>query len=169
MGTGRPGSRFAIRTAMLVLLVGGALMDAQPAHADLSAAVKIYKKGDYTHAFQDFLALARLGQPLAQLKVAYMYYAGQGVRQSDIHAYAWAALAAENGEAKGRKLAKELLPALAPGSRKIAGWITAAYTPEALDQTLLPTLRKGQDRVPRPAGPRANHGRWAYSAQQWTA
>lgn len=154
MGAGRPGSRLAIRTAMLVLLLGGGLVDVLPAHANLSAAVQTYKKGDYPHAFQDFLALARLGQPLAQLNVAYMYYAGQGTRPSAIHAYAWAVLAAENGQARGRKLAKQLLPtlALAPGSRTIAGWIIAAYTPEALDRTLLPAFPK--------AGPRLKTGGW---------
>ena len=83
---------------MLALLLG-ALANALPARADLYSALSTFKKGDYPSAFQQFLALAKLGQPLAQLDVAYMYESGQGTRQSDIHAYAWAVLAARNGEA----------------------------------------------------------------------
>lgn len=86
----------------------------------------------------DFQALAELGQPLAQLDLALMYRAGQGAQQSDIHAYAWAMLAAQNGEAKGRKLADEIRPQLAPGSERISEWITAPYTPAALSRRLMP-------------------------------
>ena len=137
------------RIAMLALLLG-ALANALPARADLYSALDTFKKGDYSSAFQQFLALAKLGQPLAQLDVAYMYESGQGTRQSDIHAYAWAVLAARNGEAKGLKLSQQLLPtlALAPGSRRIAAWITADYTPEALERTLLP--RKSPAAAPDP-------------------
>ncbi len=125
---------------MPMLLLVAAFATALPAHADLDSALGTFKKGDYSSAFQQFLALAKLGQPLAQLDVAYLYHTGQGTRQSDIHAYAWAMLASRNGEPKGLKLAQQLLPtlALAPGSRRIAAWITAAYTPEALERTLLP-------------------------------
>ena len=125
---------------MAMPLLIAALAVALPARADLYSALATFRKGDYPSAFQQFLSLARLGQPLAQLDVAYMYSAGEGTDQSDIHAYAWAMLASRNGEAKGLALAQQLLPtlALAPGSRRIAGWITADYTPEALERTLLP-------------------------------
>ena len=135
------GSGSPIRIGVLALLFVAMRADALPAHAGLYSAALAYKKGDFTLAFRDFLALARLGQPQAQLELAYLYSLGQGARQSDIHAYAWAMLASQNGEAKGQKLARRLLPALrlAPGSRRIAGWITAPYTPAALNRTLLPT------------------------------
>lgn len=121
-------------------LLVAALAASLPARADLYSALATLKKGDYPSAFQQFLSLARLGQPLAQLDVAYMYSTGQGTTQSDIHAYAWAMLASRNGEAKGLELAQQLRPtlALAPGSRRVAGWITADYTPQALERTLLP-------------------------------
>lgn len=111
-----------------------------PAHADLYRALSDYKKGDYPHAFQELLALAKLGQPLAQLEVAKMYHAGRGTDWSDIHAYAWATLAAAGGEARARALADEIRPNLAPGSERIAGWLTPSYTHAALERTLLPNF-----------------------------
>jgi TPR repeat protein len=134
----------------MLMLLAAALANAPPAHADLYSALSIFKKGDYASAFQQFLALAKLGQPVAELDVAYMYRGGLGTRQSDIHAYAWAMLASRNGEPKGLKLAQQLLPtlALAPGSRRIAAWITAPYTPQALERTLLP--RKSPPKGPQP-------------------
>jgi uncharacterized protein len=122
----------------MLLLVIAAASPARPAHADLYGASSEYKKGDYAHAFPDYLALAELGQPVAQLNVAVMYADGQGTTQSDIHAYAWAMLAAENGEATAAKLANTIRPNLAPGSEQIAGWFTAPYTPGALSLRLMP-------------------------------
>lgn len=135
-----PGPRLAGRFAAVALLVLAMAVDALPAHADLYAASRDYKKGEYARAFHEFLALARLGQPLAQFDVAYMYAQGQGTRQSAIHAYAWAKLAAQNGQARAVTLARQLRPtlALAPGSRRVARWITAPYTPAALARRLLP-------------------------------
>ena len=132
------------RVAAFLLLALVMLADMQAAHADLYTATIAFKKRDYAQAFPQLLALARLGQPIAQLAVAYLYAGGMGTARSDIDAYAWATLAAQNGEAKGLTLAQKLQPnlALAPGSRKIAAQVTAAYTPAALDRTLLPDLPK---------------------------
>lgn len=137
IGTGSRPHR-CLAGGLLALL--GALWASPPARADLYRAEQDYKAADYPHAFQEFLALAELGQPVAQLDVAIMYRAGQGVEASDIHANAWATLAAENGEAKGNTLASAIRPELAPGSERIAGWLTSAYTPAALTENLLPFL-----------------------------
>ena len=77
---------------MLLLLV--MLVDMRPAQADLYTATAVFKQRDYAQAFPQFLALARLGQPMAQLPVAYVYFAGMGATGSDIDAHAWARLAA---------------------------------------------------------------------------
>jgi hypothetical protein len=53
-----------LRRLLLILFV--AAVAAAPAHADLRGAYSDYKKGDFTQAFQEFLALAELGQPRAQ-------------------------------------------------------------------------------------------------------
>lgn len=123
--------------ALLLALIGP-LLGALPARADLYSASSEYKAGDYAHALADFLTVAKLGQPLAQFNVAVMYETGRGAEQSDIHAYAWAMLAAENGQAGAKELADKIRPDLAPGSERVAGWITAAYTPAILGERLLP-------------------------------
>lgn len=146
-GTGT-GWRAVHRLALLLLLAAG-LCRALPAHANLYRALSDYKEGDYPQAFQAFLALAKLGQPLAQLNVAEMYHAGQGTAWSDIHAYAWAMLAAANGEAAAAKLADKIRPTLAPGSERIAGWVTQSYTNAALERTLLPILSSGTVHTPK--------------------
>lgn len=132
----RERTTYCLAGAMLVLVAGfgGTL----PAWADLYTASSEYKQGDYAHAFAEFLALAELGQPQAQFNVAAMYESGQGVDRSDIHAYAWATLAAQNGFPGAQKMADETRPRLAPGSERIAAWFTAPYTPAALTQRLLP-------------------------------
>jgi TPR repeat protein len=132
----RPGS--PSRAAGLLLVLAAALSTAAPARADLYSAAKEYQQGHYSVAFKEFLSLAKLGQPLAQLNIAEMYDAGQGTAQSDIHAYAWASLAEANGEAGAKALAEQIRPTLAPGSERIAGWIAAPYTQAALRRNLLP-------------------------------
>ena len=136
------------RTGKALLALLAALWAAPPVHADIIGAFNDYKKGDYPHAFQEFLALAELGQPLAQLDVAAMYQAGQGTPASDVDAYAWATLAAANGEARGKKLADEIRPRLAPGSEQAADSVTLSYTDAALQQTLLPDLSNGPPLTP---------------------
>jgi TPR repeat protein len=84
--------------------------------ADLMSAQAAYQKGDFPKAFQDFRELAEIGQPMAQLNLAILYARGEGARQSDIYAYAWAALAAQNGLEKAQPMADRLRPLLAPGS-----------------------------------------------------
>ena len=126
------------RAGVLVALLGALWGFPVVRAADLYGAERDYQAGDYAPAFQEFLALARLGQPVAQLYVAVMYEAGRGTEQSDIHAYAWASLAARNGEPKGKDLADAVRPHLAPGSEAITGWVTSAYTPAALEENLLP-------------------------------
>ena len=120
----------------------------QPALADLYTAQVAYEKGDFDRAFKDYRELAELGQPLAQRNLAIMYANGQGTRHSDLNAYAWATLAAENGYAPAQALADKLRPLLAPGSESIADDIRAPYSRAALDAQLMPQapLDEGVDR-----------------------
>lgn len=130
--------RTLLRPGTALLLIAATVGLGSPARADLYGASSEYKKGDYAHAFSDFMALAELGQPQAQFNVAAMYETGQGVDQSDIHAYAWASLAAENGYSEAEKLADQIRPRLAPGSERVAAWFTKPYTPAALNESLMP-------------------------------
>jgi TPR repeat protein len=101
-----------------------------------------YTKGDYEAAFKGFRELAELGQAMAQSNLAVMYAKGQGTRQSEIYAYAWASLAAKNGLEQAQPMVHRLVPqlALAPGSDQIAKDIEAQYGNAVLDQRLFPRL-----------------------------
>lgn len=114
------------------------------AQADLFTAQVAYHKGDYERAFKDYRELAELGQPLAQFNLAVMYGAGQGVRQSDLNAYAWASLAGQNGYPPGKELADKVRPLLAPGSEQIAADIVAPFGRAALDARLMPRISDDQ-------------------------
>jgi TPR repeat protein len=103
------------------------LLFSSVACADLTSAEAAYQKSDYVKAFQDFRELAEIGQPAAQFNLAVMYVRGEGVRQSEIYAYAWASLAAENGLEKAKDLADKLRPDLAPGSEKLADDIRSQF------------------------------------------
>lgn len=117
------------------------------ARADLFTAHLAYEKGDYERAFKDYRELAELGQSRAQHNLAVMYATGQGVRQSDINAFAWASLAAEGGDATAKPLVEQLRPLLAPGSEKIAADIAAPFSRTALNERLMPNLEDvGEDR-----------------------
>jgi uncharacterized protein len=111
-----------------------------PAIADLRSAEDAYTRHDFTKAFHDFQELAELGQPIAQLNLAIMYVRGEGARQSDIYAYAWASLAADNGSEKAKALADRLRPGLAPGSEKIAADIRGEFGNAELDARLNPRI-----------------------------
>lgn len=126
-----------IVAAGVILALAGLLT---PAVADLVSASTAYEQGDYAKAFHDFRELAELGQPTAQYDLAVMYGKGQGTRQSEIYAYAWASLAAENGLEKAKTLADSLRPNLAPGSEKIAADIQAQFGNAVLDARLNPKI-----------------------------
>jgi TPR repeat protein len=126
--------------AARVLLWVLSLLVAVPALADLTSAEKAYSTGDYQAAFKGFQELAELGLPNAQFNVAVMYAKGQGTRQSEIYAYAWATLAAKNGVDRAKALADTLRPKLAPGSEQIAADIEAQYGNTVLDRQLFPRL-----------------------------
>jgi TPR repeat protein len=77
-----------------------------------------------------------------------MYAKGQGVRVSELNAYVWATLAADNGNVPAKALADQLRPLLAPGSEKIAEDIRAPYSRAALDARLMPQTPLGAARDP---------------------
>jgi uncharacterized protein len=115
------------------------------ASADLFAAQTAYEKHDFNNAFQQFKELSELGQPRAQYDLAVMYVRGEGVDKSVTYAHAWASLAAENGEPKGRELAANLESQLTPTSLRLSADIQAQFSQATLDKRLLPIVLKGQD------------------------
>jgi hypothetical protein len=143
-----------ISPALVLLLLG---LTANSARADFYAAQVAYKKGDFAVAFNQFKEMAELGQPEAQYDLAAMYARGEGVNQNNVYAHAWASLAAQNGEVKGRALAELLQPDLTPTSLGISSEIQSKYSRSALDARLMPHILKGkeyEDRDPvRPSKP----------------
>jgi uncharacterized protein len=128
-----------------------------PAWADLYSARVAYKKGDLARAFEQFKELAELGQPDAQFSLAAMYARGEGVTQNNVFAHAWASLASQNGEAKGKALAKHLELDLTPTSLRISSEIQAQFSQATLNTRLMPRIFKSkeyEDRDPvRPSKP----------------
>jgi TPR repeat protein len=130
--------------AGVAVLALAAVLSAGTADADLFSATSAYASRDYPKAFQEFSELARLGQPTAQYDLAVMYQHGEGTRQSDIYAYAWATLAAANGIEKAKDMLEILRPMLAPGSEKIAADIAAEFGNATLDARLNPKFVEDQ-------------------------
>ncbi len=117
--------------------------------ADLRSASVAYEKGDFATAFTIFKELAELGNPKAQANVAAMYARGEGTRMSNVHAYAWASLAAEGGEVRAASLADELRANLTPVSLRIADDIKAQFNRAALDERLMPKILESADYADR--------------------
>ncbi len=130
-------------------LLLAAMLICPAAVADLFTANLAYQKGDYERAAHDYRELAELGQPLAQYNLAVMYLNGQGLRESELNAYVWASLSAENGYPAAKALADQLRPQLAPGSEKLAAEIAAPFSRASLDARLLPQLEDDVEREAR--------------------
>jgi TonB family protein len=125
------------------------ILIAQPARADLYTATQAYEKGDLARAFQQFKELAELGQPTAQLNLAIMYGRGKGVAANATYAHAWASLAAQNGEERGKAIAEELAASLTPTSLQVSSEIQAQYSQAKLNARLLPHVLNGREYADR--------------------
>lgn len=82
--------------------------NAQSANS-MAIAVENYDKGNYAQAYQQFRALAELGMADAQFNIGVMYLKGQHVEQQLPEAYAWIALAAEQGREDYSKFSQQVL------------------------------------------------------------
>jgi TonB family protein len=135
-------------TVRIIVLLLAALLSPL-AHADLFTAQLAYKKGDFQAAARDYRAMAELGNPIAQYDLAALYVNGQGVPQSPLNAYAWASLAAVNGNVSAKALVDKIRPTLAPGSEQIAQDIVAPYNRAALDAQIMPKIENNSDMAAR--------------------
>lgn len=91
-------TRLLCTTAAVALAVALAGAPA-PAFADFNAGVKAFEKGDFRKAYEEWLPLAREGDPAAQRNIGQLYRQGRGVPQSDEVAANWYRLAAQHGHA----------------------------------------------------------------------
>ena len=104
------------------------LSPATPAWAPpFDNAVALYDEGLYVRAAMIFRTLAMNGRGRAQSRMAILIWTAPGVRQSDVQAYAWATVAAWQGNevaletrnTAAARLTKELM---ARGERVAAGY-----------------------------------------------
>ncbi|MBO44305.1 MAG: hypothetical protein CMM28_11335 [Rhodospirillaceae bacterium] len=63
--------------------------------ADFLAGRNAYIRGDFQVAYQEFLPLAKKGDPKSRVGVGLLYAKGQGVQQDDVEAHRWFTLVAE--------------------------------------------------------------------------
>lgn len=70
--------------------------------ADMNSAQEAYNRKDYQSAFQEFMALAEQGDPLAQSSVGVLYDNGQGVPKDYDKAIGWYRKSAEQGNQFGQ-------------------------------------------------------------------
>jgi TonB family protein len=147
------------------LLIALLVVCSSAARADLYTAQTAYKKGDFASAVEQFKELAELGQPEAQLNLAIMYANGEGLAQNNVYAHAWASLAGENGQARGKAVAEELAANLTPTSQRISSEIQAKYSQSALDARLMPRFLKGREYADRDPVQRSKPYLPAYPAE----
>ena len=91
-------TRLLCTTAAVALAVALAGAPA-PAFANFNAGVKAFEKGDFRKAYEEWLPLARQGDPAAQRNIGQLYRQGRGVPQSDEVAANWYRLVAQHGHA----------------------------------------------------------------------
>jgi|GEM_PF-3134505 len=63
--------------------------------ADFLAGRNAYIRGDFQVAYQEFLPLAKKGDPKSRVGVGLLYAKGQGVQQNDVEAHRWFTLVAD--------------------------------------------------------------------------
>lgn len=88
-----------MRHLIITLGLAGALLCTAGASADsFDGAMKAYRAGDYTTAFEGFMEWAQRGDHVAQHNVAVMYHRGEGAERDPARAYAWMMLAVQGDD-----------------------------------------------------------------------
>ncbi|TXS95945.1 sel1 repeat family protein [Parahaliea maris] len=76
--------------------------------ATLTQGVRAFQRGHYEEALRLLAPLAEQGEVRAQVILARLYYAGNGVEQSDERHLYWLERAADNGDKAARSRVKKL-------------------------------------------------------------
>jgi TPR repeat protein len=75
---------------------------------DLTEGIRAFKKGRYVLAYQKLLALAEQGELRAQVIIARLYYAGNGVEKDHDKYMYWLGRAADSGDKSSKSQLKRL-------------------------------------------------------------
>ncbi len=92
----------AVSSLALLLIAVFLLAAPPPGHADLSAGLSAYERGDFETAYLEWKASAEQGEAAAQFNLATLYHKGMGLPQSDADAAWWYRRAAEQGHAEAQ-------------------------------------------------------------------
>jgi len=114
------------------------------AFADFDQAVKLHQGKKFEAAFAEFYRLAQLGDYESQFNVGAMYLQGQGVAKNVSKAYAWLALAAQDGKKSHIAARDKVYDALNPeqklSAEKETAVIATLYNDAALQEKLRPVF-----------------------------
>ena len=86
-----------MRTTALLSVALTCVSLASFAQEDIDSALRAYNSGDYQHAAKLLPPLANKGNPVAQLKLGMMYYAGKGVSENEKLAVEYLTKSAQQG------------------------------------------------------------------------
>jgi len=86
-----------VRSIYKLLIISVFVSGVLSARADFESASEAYRNNDYIAAFEEFLPLAKNGDPRAQTIIAMMYKYGESVEQDFEQAFKWYVVAAEQG------------------------------------------------------------------------
>lgn len=90
------------------------------ASADFDTAMALYQKKDYEQAMTEFMHLAEIGDHASQFNVGIMNFRGEGVPKDPVKAYAWMALASQDGEENWTKARDKALSSLTNEQKRLA-------------------------------------------------
>ena len=107
-----------------------------------------YAAGDFKKAYKGYLKVAKIGDHYSQYWVAKMYAEGEGKSEDLETAYAWSALAAEDGNEKLVKYSEGLLDRNTDkaGAHKKAEKLNKKYGKQALEDKAEAIARRDQGR-----------------------
>ena len=93
-------SRYSMLSMLAALIMAASTLAAAETETSPQQlyADQLYAQGDYPAAMKQYLSLAKDGDNFAQYRVSFMYLEGQGVEADLVEAYAWAAVAAQQGQ-----------------------------------------------------------------------
>jgi len=113
-------------------------------HADFNSALDLYESGNYSHAYNEFLEMAELGEKRSQFNLGVMFYNGQHVEKNINKAYAWMKLSVQGKSSSPKE--KAIFQKIASGIDDKAPAeseyqeLKALYSTEVLIDKLYPVL-----------------------------
>jgi len=102
-------------SGVIVAAVGMlSLLCAPPLQADIKSATAAYDRGDRAAAYRAFLALAKLGNALAQYNAGVMLVNGEGMPRDVRGGYAWLLCAQDHGNQDAAPLVLQIAKQVKP-------------------------------------------------------